>query len=87
MVMCHPRGWEVTWFPMVTCAFSGSRARRTNIVCHKVLGDLDAFEQRVPADSSTSEQPLYERTRQINVIETGDSTCCSKVQVDALIYC
>ena len=34
-VTCHPRGWKVTWFPMVTCAFSGSRARGTNIVRHK----------------------------------------------------
>jgi hypothetical protein len=29
----------------------------------KSLSDLGAFEQRVPADSSTSERPLYEGTR------------------------
>ena len=34
--------------------------------------------QRVPADSSTSERPLYEETRQIDGIETGDSTCPSQ---------
>src|SRR5580658_9012242 len=34
--MCHPRGWKVTWFPTVTCAFSGPRARGTNIVCHSI---------------------------------------------------
>ena len=34
MVTCHPRGWKVTWFPMVMCAFSGSRARGTNTVRH-----------------------------------------------------
>ena len=33
-VTCHPRGWKVTWFPTVTCAFSGSHARGTNIVRH-----------------------------------------------------
>ena len=31
MVMCHPRSWKVTWFPMVTCIFLGSCARGTNI--------------------------------------------------------
>ena len=33
-VTCHPRDWEVTWVPTVTCTFSGSRARGTNIVRH-----------------------------------------------------
>ena len=52
----------------------------------KSLSDLDAFEQRVPADSNTSEQPLYEGTREIVGIETRDSTYHSKAQVNALIY-
>ena len=41
----------------------------------KSLSDLGAFEQRVPADSSALERPLYEETRQIDGIETRDSTC------------
>ena len=44
----------------------------------KVLSDLVAFEQRVPADSSASERPLYEETRQVDGIETRDSTCFSQ---------
>ena len=53
----------------------------------KSLSDLDAYKQRVLADSSASEQPLYKETRKVVVIETGDSTCHSKAQVEALIYC
>jgi hypothetical protein len=36
-VTCHPRGWKVMWFLMVTCAFSESRARGMNIVRHIML--------------------------------------------------
>ena len=52
----------------------------------KSLSNLDAYEQRVLANSSASERLLYKETRKVVIIETGDSTCHSKAQVEALIY-
>ena len=60
-VTCHPRGWKVTWFPTVTCAFSGSRARGTNIVRHSHMvshGHVCVLRVTCEGDEHSSSQVL-----------------------------